>query len=141
MLYRLKYRDIWVAIRYAYRGAMYRDASMHRCIVTPLTLTYIALCMYTAYLTISIPYYLLAYFRPTWRSLRKSDDSKRLLLLIFFLHTTHKNVHFSFFFIAGIKCQWIILCYFDGISITQKLLKEIAEEISVPLVIVFNLSL
>ena len=36
MLYRLKYRDIWVAIRYAYRGAMYRDASMHRCIVTPL---------------------------------------------------------------------------------------------------------
>ena len=37
MLYRLKYRDIWVAIRYAYRGAMYRDASMHRCIVTPLS--------------------------------------------------------------------------------------------------------
>ena len=39
MLYRLKYRDIWVAIRYAYRGAMYRDASMHRCIVTPLVLS------------------------------------------------------------------------------------------------------
>ena len=36
---KLKYRDIWVAIRYAYRGAMYRDASMHRCIVTPLVYT------------------------------------------------------------------------------------------------------
>ena len=31
-----KYRDTWVTIRYTYRRPKYRDASMHRCIVTPL---------------------------------------------------------------------------------------------------------